>query len=257
LQEHYAQVQSFYEQGHSLREIAKMLDIDTNTLRYFVQNQPWAQTHVRHGRKAGEASLQKYLPLLHKRWQAGCRNGMQLWRELRAKGYTGSASSVRPYLALLRQAPQELQPTVSSAKKTPASKQEEHPFSVRRLTWLVLSRPELLTREQTQEMARASALHPDVALAFQLAQSFAKMLRERVIEALPGWLTAAQTSSLPSMVQLAQGIERDRAAVEATLSRPESNGQTEGKVNKLKAIKRQMYGRAQFDLLRQRMLLCG
>jgi transposase len=83
------------------------------------------------------------------------------------------------------------------------------------------------------------------------------MLRERAVEALPSWLIAVQDSSIPSIAQLAQGMERDRAAVEASLSRPESNGQTEGKVNKLKGIKRQMYGRVQFDLLRQRMLLCG
>jgi transposase len=257
LQDHYAQVQSLYEQGHSLREIAKTVGIDTNTLRYFVHGQPWAQPQVRSGRKAGEANLDGYLPYIHKRWKAGCRNGMQLWRELRAKGYTGSASSVRPYLALLRQAPHELLPTVSSTKKTPASKQEENAFSVRRLIWLVLSRPEQLTPEQAQEVARASTLHPDVALAFKLAQTFAKMLRERAVEALPVWLASAQASSIPSIAQLAQGIERDRAAVEAALSRPESNGQTEGKVNKLKGIKRQMYGRAKFDLLRQRMLLCG
>ena len=81
-----------------------------------------------------------------------------------------------------------------------------------------------LTPEQHQEVVRASTLHPDVALAFQLAQTFAKMLCERTVEALSGWLTAAQASSIPSIVQLAQGIERDRAAVEAALSRPESNG---------------------------------
>jgi transposase len=245
-----------YEQGHSLRETAKMVGIDTNTLRYFVHSQPWAGSQVRSGRKAGEASLEVYLPYIHKRWKAGCRNGMQLWREVRAKGYTGSASSVRPYLALLRQAPYELLPTISSKKKSPASKQEENAFSVRRLIWLVLSRPKQLTPEQALEVVHASTLHPDIALAFKLAQTFAKMLREKAVEDLPVWLTSAQTSSIPEFAQLAQGIERDRAAVEAALTRPESNGQTEGKVNKLKCIKRQMYGRAKFDLLRQRMLLC-
>jgi len=83
LQEHYAQVQSLYEQGHSLREIARTLDIDSNTLRYFVQNQPWATDRGRGGRKAGEASLDGYLPYIHKRWKAGCRNGM-LMRDIRS-----------------------------------------------------------------------------------------------------------------------------------------------------------------------------
>lgn len=257
LHDHYGQVQSLYEQGKSLREIAQVLEIDTNTLRYFVQRQPWATDRGRGGRKAGEASLDEYRPYIHQRWKAGCRNGMQLWREIRAKGYRGSASSVRPYLALLRQAPQELLPAVSSKRKPSAKKPAENVFSVRRLTWLVLRRPELLTPEQAQEVERVSTLHPDVALAFQLTRAFAKMLRERAAQALPGWLASARASSIPEFVQAVQGMERDVGAVAAALSRPESNGQTEGKVNKLKCLKRQMYGRAKFDLLRQRMLLWG
>ena len=84
------------------------------------------------------------------------------------------------------------------------------------------------------------------------------MLRERTVEALPAWLASARSSAIPEFVQLAHGMQRDLAAIEAAFCRPESNGQTEGnKVNKLKTIKRQMYGRAKFDLLRQRMLLCG
>lgn len=82
-----------------------MLGIDKNTLRYFVQSQPWGRRPGERGRKPGGANLTPYLPYIHKRWKAGCRNGMQLWREMRGKGYTGSASSVRPYLALLRQVP--------------------------------------------------------------------------------------------------------------------------------------------------------
>lgn len=80
------------------------------------------------------------------------------------------------------------------------------------------------------------------------------MLREKRVEALPAWLESAQTSSIRELRQFAQGIERDRAAVEAALSRPESNGQTEGHVTRLKLIKRQMYGRAKFDLLRVRVI---
>ena len=127
LQEHYAQVQSLYEQGHSLHEITKMVGIDTNTLRYFVHNQPWARSQARAGSKAGGASLDAYLPYIHKRWKAGCRNGMQLWRELRAKGYSGSASSVRPYLALLRQAPHELLPPGSPKRSSPPQSKKRTP----------------------------------------------------------------------------------------------------------------------------------
>src|SRR5450755_882947 len=102
-------------------------------------NRPWATVQGRDGRKPGAASLDAYLPYLHKRWKAGCQYGMQLWREIRAQGYAGSASSVRPYLALLRQAPQALLPMKVSRKKASTAKAEESTFSVRRLIWLVLS----------------------------------------------------------------------------------------------------------------------
>jgi transposase len=216
-----------------------------------VQSQPWAGSGPHRGRKAGDASLTPYLPYLHKRWRAGCQNGPHLWRELRARGYTGSVSSVKPYVALLRQVPDDLLPPVFSGKATHTPEQA---FSVRRVIWLALSRPEKLSKDQTQEISRACLLHPEVATALTEAQAFVKMLRERNVEALPIWLAEAQASSIRELRQFAQGIERDRAAVEAALSRSESNGQTEGHITRLKFIKRSMYGRGSFPLLRQRVL---
>jgi transposase len=225
VRESFARVQSLYEQGYSLREIANVVHIDTKTLRYFVQSQPWAAVQPHRGRNAGDASLTPYLPYLHKRWRAGCQNGPQLWRELRARGYTGSVSSVKPYVAFLRQVPDDLLEPVFSRQKRPSS---EKGLSVRRIVWLALSRPEKLTRQQAQEVARASFLHPEVARALTLAQGFVKMLRERNVEALPVWLAQAQASSIREFHQFAQGLERDRRAIEAALSRPESNGVVEG-----------------------------
>lgn len=74
------------------------------------------------------------------------------------------------------------------------------------------------------------------------------------MKALPSWLASAQGSSVRELRQFAQGIERDRAAAEAALSREESNGPVEGQIHRLKLIKRMMYGRAGFPLLRQRVL---
>lgn len=249
--ERFRQVQPLYEQGRSLREIAETVGIEKNMLRYFVQSQPWAQTRPHRGRPMGETSLVRYLPYLHKRWKAGCQNGPQLWRELRARGYSGSASSVKPYVALLRQVPEELLPPLFLRREKSAT---EDGLSVRRIIWLVLSRPEKLTTEQTQELAQIRVLSTHLATAFTLAQAFVKLLRDKQVEALPAWLESVQTSSVRELRQFAQGIERDRAAVEAGISRPESNGQTEGHVTRLKLIKREMYGRAHFDLLRLRVI---
>jgi len=130
----------------------------------------------------------------------------------------------------------------------------EETFSVRCIIWLALSRPKKLTKEQTHQLAQVCALSAPVATALQLSRAFVKLLREQHVEALAAWLESAQASSVRELRQFAQGVERDRTAVEAALTRTESNGQTEGQVTHLKLIKRQMYGRAKFDLLRLRVI---
>ena len=81
------------------------------------------------------------------------------------------------------------------------------------------------------------------------------MMRQRQgKERLDGWLQEASSSNLPELQQFAAGIQRDKAAVQAGLSLPYSNGPVEGHINRLKLIKRSMYGRTHFELLRQRVL---
>lgn len=103
-------------------------------------------------------------------------------------------------------------------------------------------------------LTSVSQAHPDLAEALRLAQSFIEVVRERHTDALLPWLKQAKESSLAELQQFAQGIERDYRTVEAALKRPESQGQVEGQINKLKFIKRSMFGRAGFALLRSRVL---
>ena len=87
-----------------------------------------------------------------------------------------------------------------------------------------------------------------------LSQHFVSMVRQREAEQLDAWLTHVKEQGPPELRGLASGIRRDYAAVRAGLSRLESNGQVEGQITRLKYLKRQMYGRAKFDLLRLRVL---
>jgi len=129
-----------------------------------------------------------------------------------------------------------------------------NPLTPRKATWLVLSRLDPLQAEELLLIDRMRAVHPDIELAIDLAQSFATLVRQHLEESFDPWLERANTSSLPSFRRFAAGIRRDYAAVRAALSLPWSNGQVEGQVNRLKVIKRDMYGRAKFDLLRLRVL---
>ena len=94
----------------------------------------------------------------------------------------------------------------------------------------------------------------EVTTAHDLTREFFRIVRERRGDALETWLTAAQQSQIAEMSGFSAGLSRDREAVAAGLSLCWSNGQAEGRVNRLKMIKRQMYGRASFDLLRARVL---
>ena len=91
--------------------------------------------------------------------------------------------------------------------------------------------------------------------AADLAREFREIIRQRQSDRLEAWAGRAQQAGAPrELANFAQGLKADWAAVQAALTMPWSNGQVEGQVNRLKTIKRQMYGRAGFDLLRQRVL---
>jgi len=90
--------------------------------------------------------------------------------------------------------------------------------------------------------------------AYRLVQEFFSMLHKRQGHRLEQWLAKVAKSDLPELHQFARGVQRDKAAVQAGLTWEINNGQVEGQVTKLKLLKRTMYGRAGFALLRQRVL---
>jgi len=99
---------------------------------------------------------------------------------------------------------------------------------------------------------------PNVKLAARLGREFAEMIRHRRPDDLDAWIDRSQRADVPkSFRSFAVGLKTDYAAVRAALTLSWSNGQVEGQVNRLKLIKRQMYGRANFDLLRLRVLYTG
>jgi transposase len=119
---------------------------------------------------------------------------------------------------------------------------------------LLVWRKERLPEEEREYLRRLCEYEPTIALAYELARAFVTMARERTGRGFDAWLTRATTSGITELDRFARGLTDDCAAVKAGLSQEWSNGQTEGQVNKLKLLKRQMYGRANFDLLRRRVL---
>jgi transposase len=245
-QEQYAYIQGLHQHGLHPAQIASRVGLSERMVyRWLARGAAPDRRHHSRGRSV----IDPYKAYVLKRWQEGARKGSQLCQELKALGYRGSERAVYRYLTFL-------QATLLPAGQTATSVAAvQGPFSAKKAVWLLIWQPEELAEHQQQELTRMCQTSPQIAKAYQLAQSFRRMLRQRQgEERLDGWLQEASRSDLPELQHYAAGIQRDKAAVQAGLSLPYSTGPVEGHINRLKLIKRSMYGRAQFNLLRLRVL---
>jgi transposase len=195
-------------------------------------------------RAPGSSALDRHLGYVEQRWAEGCRTSAQLWRELRDRGFDGGYDIVRRW-AIRRRGLDAA--AVDRACPLPSWRVP----SSRRVARLLTTPAETLTRADRQFVDALTALSPEIRTAAEAVNEFGRILRERDAEAFEAWLAAAQTTALRGFVA---GIISDIAAVRAALSQPWSNGPVEGQINRLKMLKRQMYDRAKFDLLRNRVL---
>jgi transposase len=241
----YEEVRALHAQGLSARQVARTLGLARNTVRHFLRAEGFPE---RQPRRPRPTLLTPYEPYLRERWAAGCRNAAQLWREIRARGFTGGYSGFATHLLKWREGPGTARPTPTRARRR---------FSVRQAAWLLLRDEAELEPEERAFAAALTARCPEAEQARELAQAFVTLVRERDAAALVPWIEHADRCAIPELQGFVSGLRRDWAAVEAGLELPWSNGQTEGQVNKLKLLKRQMYGRASFELLRRRLLLAA
>ena len=190
---------------------------------------------------------------LRERWDAGCHNGAELWREVQGLGYLGCQGRLRQALAGWRDPDEVTRGRKSQATTRPSGQLIAKP-SPRQAMWLLLRPLEKLSDEEHRLRDKILELCAPVAQAQRLAHDFLDLIHRRGSGGLDDWLKRAETSKLAELKRFAKGIERDKSAVVAGLSLEISNGQVEGQVNRLKCIKRQMYGRAKLDLLKARVI---
>ena len=122
----------------------------------------------------------------------------------------------------------------------------------RLLSKLMTTRRDALSKADAVTVAAIEIGVTTLAAARDMMEQFHRIFRTRDTDALARWVTDASVGLLASF---GKGIVADLAAVRAALTEPWSNGQTEGQINKLKLVKRQMYGRARLDLLRARLIV--
>jgi transposase len=239
----YQQVITLREQGMTQQAIAQQIGISIQTVQRWLA----AGTFPECTRHRYVSHLDPYLPYLTLRWEQGCHNIAQLFRELEARGYRGSYASVHDNI---------VRRLLFGGRKTSADAPPKAPPlpTPRQAAFLFLRRPEKLRIEEQETLSKLRQIHSEVDLAYDLLQQFAQILRNRTGEHLDTWLAQVASSQIPELQSFAAGIEKDKEAVRAGLTWWINNGMVEGHVNKLKLIKRQGYGKAGFPLLRKRVL---
>jgi transposase len=240
MRDQHAAVQALYARGMGLRAIARELGVDRKTVRRFA--------HATTGDRAVARAisrptvLDRYQPHLYRRWTEGCRDTAVLHAEITALGYCGSLRTVYRYL-------QPLRAGTASAALPPSV------LKIGEVTSWLLRRAEDLAPRQQQLLADVRGHCAQLDRLAEHVAGFAKMMTKRTGEQhLAGWLERVEADDQPELHTFATGLRQDLAAVTAGLTLPYSSGATEGNVNRLKAIKRQMYGRASLDLLRKRVI---
>jgi transposase len=249
----YEQVWSLHRQGWSPRLIAQHLGIGRMTVVRYLQAPTFPE---RKGRSETRQSLlTPYTAEILTRWNAGCREARQLFHALQRQGYPGSYPTVARYVQRLRQV-QGLRPRVRrpGRPRLRVVAGRHPPLTTRRATRVVLKQPSKQTADDTQLIAHLKDQHDELATVIDLAQDFAAIVRERQPDRFDSWLARATASAVAPLRRFATGLRADYEAVKAGLCLPWSNGPVEGQINRLKMLKRSMFGRAKIDLLSQRFL---
>jgi transposase len=251
----YEEVMALHRAGMLLRAIARQLRISRKVVRRFVASPGFPEraegTGQYHKRKS---KLAPYLPYLRERWAAGMHNGLHLFREIEERGYTGSRSLLARVIAQWRT---ELPPKPRQGKpRKPRliAQPGRRRLSSRSASFLMILPSQKQTSVQQQQIEHICQASDELRTVYLLSQEFMVLLKEQQAEALDGWLKRAKESRVTELTSFVNGIRRDDAAVRAAFCLPWSNGIVEGHVNRLKFLKRQMFGRAHLDLLRVKVL---
>jgi transposase len=238
----YEQVQALRAKGKGIKSIVRELGLARETVRRFARAASVEDllTTARIGSRP--SVLDEYTEYLHQRFNAGCTSATALLAEIKALGYRGSYGALRDYLRPLR--------TRGAAPTAPA------PPKVRQVTGWLLRHPDNLDPDEQVKLKGVRVRCPHLDALAGHVSTFAQMLTGRHGGRLDKWIAAVEADDQPDLHSFVTGLKHDYDAVRNGLTLPHSSGAVEGTINKIKMLKRQMFGRAGFDLLRLRVLLC-
>ncbi len=244
--ERFEQVHELHRQGTPIRQIARDLAMSRMAVRRYLRHEKCPDWGPRRARRLGMDAHREWIDA---RVAEGRINASELHRELASRGARLSYATVRRYLTNRLGRAGQTRPRVNAAKPKPTP-----PPSAKSLSFDWVRRSEKRTVEAQGRLDKIRAASPDLTIALDLADEFASLIRQQSTSTLKEWLSRAEVSFCPEVRHFAEGIRRDESAVNAAVTTRWSNGPVEGHVNRLKTIKRQMYGRAGFALLKARVV---
>ncbi|GEP07374.1 transposase [Methylobacterium oxalidis] len=243
-QARHAELRRLAEAGASVAGVARVLGLDRKTVRVWLRRD--TPPSWQRGR-AVPTILDPYRAELEARWQAGCRSAAEL-----ARGLIGAGAAVRPRV-VRDWAMKRRRRSVDVLDTTPGSTSAPRwrPPSINRPTWLLQADPCTLGEDDRRFLVHLRTEAPDLRESAALARRFADLVRPQSSESLEAWFAAAAGTPL---AKFALGLGRDREAVRGAITMPWSTSPVEAQIGRLKMLKRTMFGRAGFALLRQRVL---
>jgi len=233
-------VRALRAEGRGLREIARHLGWGLHTVQRYDRAAAWQELVDGRWKAPRASKLDPFKPYLDQHAGEGHGSFTRLFHEIRDLGYDGSYSVVRNYLDQIR------------PEKAPLG---EAPPTVRDVTNWLCRRPDTLTEDERPRLKAILDRCPELQAASGQVRAFATMITDLTGQDLPQWMAAAREAALPGISSFAKGLEQDLDAVTQGLTTSWSSGPVEGRVNHIKMIKRQMFGRAGLPLLRKRVLL--
>jgi transposase len=231
-----ATILAMSKEGATIKQIVRRAGHSRGLVRKILRGQRSDIFRVR------SSSLEAWLPWLDEQWAAGRRNGAQLWRALKSKGFRGCPRVVSEWSGRRRR-----------SEKMDASALGRAP-SARTVARLMTVGRDQLSKAETVTVAAIESGVEALVEAREAVVAFQTMIRQRALAELEPWIERARTTLVASF---ANGVTKDIAAVSAAITSGWSNGQTEGQICKLKLVKRQMYGRGKLDLLQARVIGFG
>jgi len=237
--ERYQQVMALFHSGQSQAAISRALGMGRKTIRRWLRRGEFPERKPPH---RPPPKVSEFADYLTQRWNEGCHNAARLYQEIRQQGYAGKHAMVRRF--------------VSGWRKTgkPTSPEAAQRISPKHAAILVTRPADKISDEQQELLNRIETQCPEVIDLRKISLGFRAALVADDSEQLRRWIEGAKHSEFGPVVRFAYGLQKDISAVAAAVDTSWSTGQVEGQINRLKMIKRQMYGRAGFELLRARVL---